>query len=83
VISSEKGTTRVHILKDGEDPASRHCTIRREGKQVVLTNLSPSGTLLDGVRITGSAPLSLGQRIRVGESEETLQLIACLNKDEA
>lgn len=81
-ISSEKGTTRVHILKDGEDLASRHCTIRREGKQVVVTNLSPSGTLLDGVKITGSAPLTLGQRIQTGESEETLQLIACLKNDE-
>jgi hypothetical protein len=83
VVSSEKGNLRLVLLKENEHPASGHCTIRREGKQVVLTNLSPSGTLLDGVRITGSAPLSLGQRIRVGESEETLQLIACLNKDEA
>jgi len=82
-VSSEKGSLRLVLLKENENPASGHCTIRREGKQVVLTNLSPSGTLLDGVRITGSAPLSLGQRIRAGESEETLQLIACLNKDEA
>jgi hypothetical protein len=83
VISSTKGRTRVHILKEGEDLASRHCTIRKEGKQVVITNQDPSGTLLDGVKITGSAQLSLGQRIQIGESQETLQLIACLNKDEA
>jgi hypothetical protein len=82
-VSSEKGSLRLALLKEDEHPAAGHCTIRREGEQVVLTNLSPSGTLLDGVRITGSAPLRLGQRIRAGESEETLQLIACLNKDEA
>ena len=82
-VSSEKGRTQVHLVKEGEDPASRHCTIRREGKRVVLTNLSPSGTMVDGAKVMGSAPLSLGQRIQMGESEETLQLIACLNKDEA
>ncbi len=81
-ISSEKGGTQIHILKDGEDTSSRHCTIRREGKQVVLTNLSRSGTLLDGVKITGSTPLTLGQKIKTGESEEALQLIACLQRDE-
>ena len=83
VVSFEKGSTQIHRLKGGEDLGSRHCTIRREGKQVVVTNLSRSGTLLDGVKITGSARLSLGQRIQTGESEETLQLIACLKEDEA
>jgi len=81
-VSSEKGRIRVRLLQEGEDPASSHCTIRREGKQVLLTNLSPSGTMVDGEKVTGSAPLSLGQRIKTGESDETLQLIACLNKDE-
>jgi len=32
--------------------------------------------------ITGSAPLTLGRTIQTGESEEALQLIACLKKDE-
>jgi pSer/pThr/pTyr-binding forkhead associated (FHA) protein len=81
-ISSEKGGTQIHILKDSEGASSRHCTIRRQGKQVVLTNLSRSGTLLDGVKITGSTPLTRGQKIKTGESEEALQLIACLQKDE-
>jgi hypothetical protein len=82
-VSAEKGKTRVHLLKNSEGPASGHCTIRRQGEQVVVTNLSPSGTLVDGTKIMGSAPLGLGQRIQAGESEEALQLIACLNKDEA
>ena len=82
VISSEKGRTRLHLLKEGEDLASSHCTIRRQGKEVVVTNISRFGTLLDGVKITGSAPLTLGRRIQTGESEDTLQLIACLKKDE-
>jgi hypothetical protein len=81
-ISSEKGGAQIHILKDGEDTSSRHCTIRREGKEVVLTNLSGSCTLLDGVKITGSTPLTLGQKIKTGESEEALHLIACLQRDE-
>lgn len=83
VVSSEKGKVRLHLLKEGEGLASGHCTIRREGEKVVLTSLSPSGTLLDGVKITGSAWLSPGQRIQTGESEGALQLIVCLNKDEA
>jgi pSer/pThr/pTyr-binding forkhead associated (FHA) protein len=48
----------------------------------VVTNHSRSGTLVDGVKITGSAQLSLGQTIQIGESEEAFQLIACLKKDE-
>lgn len=82
VISFEKGKTRIHLRKEGEGLSSGHCTIRRQGKEVVITNLSRSGTLLDGVKITGSAPLTLGRRIQTGESEEALQLIACLKKDE-
>ena len=81
-ISSEKGGTQIHILKDGEDTSSRHCTIRRQGKQVILTNLNRSGTLLDGVKITGSTPLTLGQKVKTGEAEEAIQLIACLQRDE-
>lgn len=82
VISFEKGKTRIHLPKEGEGLSSGHCTIRRQGKEVVVTNLSRSGTLLDGVMITGSAPLTLGRTIQTGESEEALQLIACLKKDE-
>jgi hypothetical protein len=82
VISSEKGRTQVHVLKDGQDVPSGHCTIRREGKRAVVTNQSRSGTFLDGVKIAGSASLTLGQKIQTGESEEALQLIACLDRDE-
>jgi hypothetical protein len=82
VVSSQKGGTQIYILKDGEDAYCPHCTIRRQGSEVVLTNFSSSGTLLDGVRITGSTPLTLGQKIQTGESEEKLHLIACLQRDE-
>lgn len=46
-----------------------HAKIVREGDRWLLTDLgSASGTLLNGARITGSAPLHTGDRIQIGGS---------------
>jgi len=52
------------------------------GRQVVLKNLSPDGTLVDGNRIEGSTVLQLGQILQIGSPADELQLIACLDSDE-
>ncbi|MGD9330595.1 MAG: FHA domain-containing protein [Desulfobacterales bacterium] len=60
----------------------RHCSVVcREGRPI-LTDTSTYGTFVDGVRVNGQAPLTLGQTIRVGAPGEQLQVIACLEHDE-
>jgi len=82
VISSDKGKTPIHVKRDDRNPSCGHCSIKRDDKQVIVTNHSPSGTFLNGVKITGSASLTLGQTIQTAESDETFRLIACIEKDE-
>jgi hypothetical protein len=53
-----------------------YCAIQVRGAHVVLDNLSPHGTFVDGDRVTENAVLQLGQAIRVGTPGETLRLIA-------
>jgi hypothetical protein len=82
VITSDRGKTRIHVRGDDPDPSPAHCTVRIEGKQVIVTNHSPSGTFLDGVKVSGSAPLTVGQTIQTAESDEAFRLIACVEKHE-
>jgi serine phosphatase RsbU (regulator of sigma subunit) len=54
------------------DPfASRlHAEIRRENDQVMLfDNGSANGTFVNGQRVTGALPLSVGDVVRIGETE--------------
>jgi hypothetical protein len=61
----------------------KHFTIQRRGEDVVLTDHSTYGTFIDTTRVSGSAILQLGQIIRLGTPGEELQLIACVETDEA
>ena len=62
--------------------SNRHCSIQRRDKEVVLIDHSTNGTYIDEIKVSGTAVLKLGQTIRVGTPGVTLQLIACLDKDE-
>ena len=53
-----------------------HCSLRRRGDDVVVEDHSTYGTFLNGTRIEGSAPLSAGDRLRLGTPGVVLQLIA-------
>ena len=60
----------------------QHFSVRRENRQVLLTDTSSYGTRLDDVPVTGRAVLTVGQVIRIGTPGETLQAIACLTDHE-
>ena len=72
----------VRIMGELAGVSRRHCSIQRQGKQVILTDHSTYGTFVDGEQVTGTALLRLGQVIRVGTPGEELQLITSLEKDE-
>jgi hypothetical protein len=61
----------------------RHCTIERRNDRLVLVDHSTYGTYVDDRRVAGSTELGLGQIIRVGTPGETLQVIACLKRNES
>lgn len=59
------------------DPAvaRAHCEISLEGASATITDLgSPSGTLVNGVRIVGTEPLRNGDVLRLGDTQIRVQL---------
>lgn len=54
----------------------RHCVVRQENGQCVVTDHSRYGTFLNGHRIDGSAVLQAGDLIRVGTPGFELRLIS-------
>jgi pSer/pThr/pTyr-binding forkhead associated (FHA) protein len=73
----------IRIRAQSTGVSGKHCTIQLSGQDIVLKDHSTHGTFVDGNRVTGDTILELGQIIQVGTSDETLQLIACLDADEA
>ena len=67
----------VTILGHHKDVALRHCTIQYQDNSVVLKDHSTSGTFVGEQRVSGKVILQNGQTIRLGESGETLEMIAC------
>ena len=59
----------------------KHCTVQLQGKSVVLNDYSTYGTFVDENPVNGKTILLLGQTVRVGTPGETLNLIACLDKE--
>ena len=53
-----------------------------QDQQVLLTDTSSYGTLVDETPVNGRTALKVGQRIRIGSPGETLQAIACLARHE-
>ena len=75
-------TTCVQTHAQASRISSCYCTIRRRDREIVLAEHSSHGIFADGIRVSGSMVLRLGQIIRLGTNGEQLQLIACLNHDE-
>jgi hypothetical protein len=73
----------IHIAADAGaiDPA--HCAVQLQGEKAVLADLSSSGTFLNDRRVEGSAALNVGDAIRLGNTAETLVVIACIDSHEA
>jgi hypothetical protein len=59
----------------------KHCTVQLQGNSVTLKDYSTYGTFVDENPVNEKTILLLGQRVRVGTPGETLNLIACLDKE--
>jgi len=59
----------------------KHCVVQLQGNKVVLNDFSTYGTFVDEKPVKGKTILLLGQTIRVGTPGETLNLIACLDRE--
>jgi hypothetical protein len=68
---------------EGAPVAGRHCSVQRVGDETILVNHSPLGTRVDATEVRERAVLRTGQVIRFGSPEFAIQLIACLEPDEA
>ncbi len=72
----------IHVKGQSSGVSKKHCTVQRDADRVVLTDYSEQGTFVDDRRVDGSAPLDLGQIVRLGPSGETIRLIVCMETDE-
>lgn len=81
VIGSSPGAGAGVIRLAGGTISKKHCSVHREGGQVILDNHSEHGTRVDGVRVKGRTVLTIGQTIAVGEPDKTFRLIRCLPAD--
>lgn len=70
------------ISRNPADIPQQCCIIKRQGKEVVLVNEWPSGTVVNDRVIVKTTLLRLGQTIRAGEQPDELRLIACVDTDE-
>jgi len=75
--------TGVHIQGKIAGVSRKHCSIQRQGAEVILEDHSSYGTFVDDHRVSEPIILKLGQIIRVGTPGEELQLIVSLDHDEA
>jgi hypothetical protein len=79
-IGCAKNSERNDINITGETAgvSPEHFTIRRHGRDIILTDKSSQGTFVDEKKVEGRKALEIGQTIRVGTPGERLQLIVCL-----
>lgn len=81
-LDGDDDSRNLRILGDPEKVPTEHCSIRRNGARIELTAESPHDTFIDGKPVKSPAVLSLGQIIRLGDADTSLQLIACVERDE-
>jgi len=77
--SQGDGQNDVTISGETAGVSPGHFTIERQGRKIVLKDISEAGTFVDDQRVHGSITVKPGQIIRVGTPGEQLQLIVCLN----
>jgi hypothetical protein len=73
IPDAERG---IRLPPSSRAVAARHCSVTLDGSRVVVEDHSRGGTFVNDERVEGSAPLQVGDRIRVGGSPEELRLIA-------
>jgi hypothetical protein len=75
-VALPSGDRGVQLTGETAGISRRHCSIRRQGDQVILEDHSTYGSFLNGSRIEGKAPLAAGDRLRLGTPGIELHLIA-------
>lgn len=73
------GDGRVSISRHASRLSRKSCSVYLQDRKVVLHEYGTDHVFVDETRITVEALLTLGQRIRIGTSQEPLQLIACVD----
>ncbi|MBM4054140.1 MAG: hypothetical protein FJ264_05600 [Planctomycetes bacterium] len=76
----------IHIGTNdrGTESSLRYCAIQRSDEGVLLIDYGCAGSVfVDGKKIQGGTIVKRGQTIRIGNSGEEIQLIACVEPDEA
>ncbi len=76
--ASELEQNHLVISIEATGVAHQHCTIAKQGGDIILENLSDQDIYVDEGQISGSTSLKLGQIIRIGSGDKQLQLIRCL-----
>jgi hypothetical protein len=77
VVGRSPGAERAVLLPDGLAGVSRrHCTLVRDGSELVLLDHSTFGTFVNGERVAERVRVYAGDRIRIGEPGVELALIA-------
>jgi hypothetical protein len=72
-------TFGIELGIDHSSAAHHRCTIRRQGAEIVIENLTDDKIVLNGQNLTARATAEIGDMIRIGAAE--LQLIAVVNHD--
>jgi hypothetical protein len=76
VLGRAPGDARGLALPAGLAGVSRrHCTLRLEGADAVLTDHSRHGSYIDGRRVAGRARVHVGERLRIGTPGIELALV--------
>ncbi len=77
VVGRSPGTERAVLLPDGLAGVSRrHCTLVRDGTELVLLDHSRFGTFVNGERVSERVRVYAGDRVKLGEPGVELALIA-------
>ena len=77
VIGRTPAAARAITLPEGLAGVSRrHCTLVRDGAQLVLLDHSRFGTFVNGERVAERTPVYAGDEVRVGDPGVKLALIA-------
>lgn len=69
----------LRIPSDSAGISRNHCTLLRRDGRLLLEDHSSYGTYVNGEKVRGTRPLSVGDRIRLGKPGEELQVIVLMD----
>lgn len=73
---AQAGARSLVLAGPSAGVSGRHCVLVREGDTVIVRDRSRHGTFVNGERVSGSAPLAAGDRLRIGTPGVVLELVA-------